>query len=145
MKAIRILFAVMGCFVWMLKTTPAFARNSSDGSSDSPVHAQQPASVGGGEQRKNKDEQPGKGPVSEGHRAKGRSSPTQTPTPLQAPNHLEHPMFGNARDHHPPGPASLRQNDARHLSPNPAIVGGAGNTKARNTGAIDGAHVSRRP
>lgn len=36
-------------------------------------------------------------------------------------------------------------NNVRHRSPNPAIVGGLGNSNIRNTGAIDGAHMNRRP
>jgi hypothetical protein len=33
---------------------------------------------------------------------------------------------------------------ARHRGANPAIVGGAGNSNSRNTGALDGTHMNRR-
>jgi hypothetical protein len=33
----------------------------------------------------------------------------------------------------------------RHRGPNPAVIGGLGSSKLRETGAIDGSHVRRRP
>jgi len=35
--------------------------------------------------------------------------------------------------------------NVRHRSPNPAIVGGAGNSRASSTGALDGSRMSRKP
>ena len=36
-------------------------------------------------------------------------------------------------------------NNVRHRGPNPAIVGGLGNSNTRNTGSISGTHLLRRP
>lgn len=33
----------------------------------------------------------------------------------------------------------------RHRGPNPAVIGGLGTSKARETGAINGSHISRKP
>jgi len=47
------------------------------------------------------------------------------------------------------GPSAVRPavpllSNVRHRGANPAIVGGAGNSNSRNTGALDGTHMNRR-
>jgi hypothetical protein len=44
-----------------------------------------------------------------------------------------------------PGVAAPKLGNARHLSPNPAIVAGSADLSKRNTGTIDGKQVHRRP
>lgn len=41
-------------------------------------------------------------------------------------------------------PAVPSFNNVRHRDANPAVVGGLGSSNTRNTGAIDGTHISRR-
>jgi len=45
----------------------------------------------------------------------------------------------------PAGPAASPLRNVRHRSPNPAIVAGSADLGKRNTGAIDGDQVHRRP
>ena len=63
-------------------------------------------------------------------------------------------MFRNAGTHQQPGSTNpsraatgggIQHIDVRHHSPNPPIVGGSGNIKAKNAGAIDGTQMSRKP
>jgi hypothetical protein len=44
-----------------------------------------------------------------------------------------------------PGPSTVRPDGVRHRSPNPAVIGGSVNVASRNSGAIDGTRIYRRP
>lgn len=45
----------------------------------------------------------------------------------------------------PPSAAAPLLSNVRHRSPNPAVISGTANLSMRNTGAIDGRQVHRRP
>jgi hypothetical protein len=47
--------------------------------------------------------------------------------------------------HTAPRAAAHSPGDVRHHSPNPAILGGSGNSSVANTGGLNGTHMSRRP
>jgi hypothetical protein len=47
--------------------------------------------------------------------------------------------------HTAPRAAAHSPGDVRHHSPNPAILGGSGNSSVANTGTLNGTHMSRRP
>jgi hypothetical protein len=106
---------------------------------------------------------------------RSRASLTRSNRPKQVPNNGEHSTSGTAMNLHQPGsdksgasargaliqhetfnraltirPASIRPrvplpNNVRHRGANPAIIGGSASSNSRNTGAIDGAHMNRRP
>ncbi len=95
--------------------------------------------------------------------------------PKQVPNKGQHSTSGTAMNLHQPGsdksgasargaliqhgtvnvsapirPASIwprvpLPNNARHRGANPAVIGGSASSNGRNAGAIDGAHINRRP
>jgi hypothetical protein len=102
----------------------------------------------------------------------GPASPKAN-APKQLPHSQQRPIPGNSANVHRPGstkpdaaarsvfgtanhalvvrtPNVVRSsapsfNDARHRSPNPAVVSGSLNSHSHNTAAINGARVSRRP
>jgi hypothetical protein len=106
---------------------------------------------------------------------RSRTSLTTSNRPKQVPNNGEHSTSGTAMNLHQPGsdksgasargaliqhgtvnvfasirPASIRPrvplpNNVRHRGANPAVIGGSASSNSRNAGAIDGAHMNRRP
>jgi len=113
--------------------------------------------------------------ASEKNQPRGRVSLTKSNRPTQDPNNGEHSTSGTAMNLHQPGsdksgasargaliqhgtvnvsasvrPASIRPkvplpNNVRHRGANPAVIGGSASSNRRNAGAIDGAHMNRRP
>jgi hypothetical protein len=57
---------------------------------------------------------------------------------------IQNPIAGGSRPRPPSAAAPLLRN-VRHRSPNPAVISGTANLSMRNTGAIDGRQVHRRP
>ena len=57
---------------------------------------------------------------------------------------IQNPNAGRSRPRPPSAPAPLLSN-LRHRSPNPAVISGTANLSTRNTGAIDGRQMHRRP
>jgi len=57
---------------------------------------------------------------------------------------IQNPIAGRSRPR-PPSAAAPLLNNVRHRSPNPAVISGTANPSTRNTGAIDGRQIHRRP
>jgi hypothetical protein len=61
---------------------------------------------------------------------------------------VQNETVNNALRVRPPSvarPAAPSLNNVRHRGPNPAVVGGSANSITRNTGALNGTHMSRKP
>jgi hypothetical protein len=57
---------------------------------------------------------------------------------------IQNPMAGRSRPR-PPNAAAPLLSSVRHRSPNPAVISGTANLITKNTGAIDGRQMHRRP
>jgi len=61
---------------------------------------------------------------------------------------IHNETINNALPVRPPSavrPTMLSLNTVRHRGPNPAVVGGSANSNSRNTAAIDGTRMHRKP
>jgi hypothetical protein len=90
-------------------------------------------------------------------RLRGRAILPEAKRPTLLPNSrkrvagagfLLHRSVNHAASVRPPGVGRFTISsfpNVRHHGPNPAVVAGSANVASRNTGAIDGTHMTRRP